>query len=75
MRSNNVRNGASQGLMFQVQPQTTTNAGGEKNFIIPNGLAQSSSSGSLAIIEGVSFQGMTDKMKAALSFNTSIDNS
>ena len=40
MRPNNVRNGASQGLVFQVQPQTTTNAGGEKTFIIPgsNGL-------------------------------------
>jgi hypothetical protein len=35
MRPNNVRNGASQGLVFQVQPQTTTNAGGDKTFIIP----------------------------------------
>ena len=74
MRPNNVRNGASQGLVFQVQPQTTTNAGGDKTFLMPgsNGLAQSSSSGSLPIVEGMNVQGVTEKFKA---FNTSLDNS
>jgi hypothetical protein len=74
MRPNNVKNGASQGLVFQVQPQTTTNAGGDKTFIIPgsNGLGQSSSSGSLPVVEGMNLQGMSDKFKA---FNTSLDNS